>query len=213
MGFSGWPASGVTFYVGLEADNSKTYWTDHKGTYDSAVLAPMKELLEELAPEFGEARIFRPNRDIRFSADKSPYKTAIGATLRNGGYVQFSSRGLAVGAGCHTMAPDQLERYRVAVADDRSGEDLRHALAEVASRGLETPVYESLKSAPRGYPKDHPREDLLRRKTLSAWKQWPVAPWLHSGEAEERVIDALRASRPLVEWLDSHVGESGLARR
>ena len=81
MTFSGWPEEALDFYEGLEADNSKSYWTSHKAVYEQAVLRPMTELVEQLAAEFGEPKIFRPYRDIRFSADKSPYKTHIGATL------------------------------------------------------------------------------------------------------------------------------------
>jgi len=79
MSFSGWPEEALDFYDGLAADNSKTYWTAHRQIYEAAVLRPMTELVEELAPEFGEAKIFRPYRDIRFSKDKTPYKTHIGA--------------------------------------------------------------------------------------------------------------------------------------
>src|SRR5262249_19370571 len=78
MSFEGWPAEALDFYEGLEADNSKAYWTAHKAVYDEKVLAPMTELVEELAPEFGVFKIFRPYRDIRFSKDKSPYQTHIG---------------------------------------------------------------------------------------------------------------------------------------
>lgn len=81
MSFDGWPEEALEFYEGLAADNSKAYWTAHKAVYEDAVLRPMTGLLEELAAEFGEAKIFRPYRDVRFSADKSPYKTHIGATI------------------------------------------------------------------------------------------------------------------------------------
>src|SRR5204863_1827323 len=80
VAFRGWPTEALEFYEGLEADNSRTYWLDHKETYDKQVYGPMADLLAELEPEFGPGRIFRPNRDVRFSADKSPYKTAIAAT-------------------------------------------------------------------------------------------------------------------------------------
>jgi uncharacterized protein (DUF2461 family) len=82
--FPGWPAAAVEFYRGLEADNSRAYWISRKDVYEESVRAPMEALLHELADEFGEGKIFRPNRDIRFSADKSPYKTAIGALLERG---------------------------------------------------------------------------------------------------------------------------------
>ena len=104
MAFGGWPEEALDFYEGLAADNSKTYWTKHKQTYDAAVLRPMTELVEELAPEFGETKIFRPYRDVRFSKDKTPYKTHVGA-LVGSGYVQLSARGLAAGDGMYGMAP------------------------------------------------------------------------------------------------------------
>ena len=80
MTFSGWPEEAVDFYDGLEEDNSRTYWLDHKPIYDQAVKAPMEALLAELADEFGEGKIFRPYKDVRFSKDKTPYKDHQGAT-------------------------------------------------------------------------------------------------------------------------------------
>src|SRR5256884_9626511 len=93
MVFRGWPAEAIEFYEGLEADNSKTYWQENKAVYEELVRGPMDALLAELAPEYGEGRIFRPYRDVRFSKDKSPYKTAIAATLANGGVRTFSAPG------------------------------------------------------------------------------------------------------------------------
>lgn len=103
--FDGWPAEALDFYEHLEADNSKTFWQSHKDRYEQAVREPMERLLDELEPEFGPGRIFRPNRDVRFSADKSPYKTHIGAHLAAGGYVQLSADGLACGNGLYRLAP------------------------------------------------------------------------------------------------------------
>ena len=168
----------------------------------------MAALLADLEKEFGSARIFRPNRDIRFSADKSPYKTVISAVLDNGGYIQFSARGLGAGNGMHMMTPDQLDRYRKAVADDVTGVGLEKVIAEVESHQIDVTGHDTLKSAPRGYPRDHPRVDLLRHKGLIAWKEWPVKGWLGTPAAKTRVVDFLRASKPLHDWLDRHVGGS-----
>ena len=118
MAFSGWPEEALDFYDGLAADNSKSYWTEHKAVYEDKILRPMTELTEELAAEFGEPKIFRPYRDVRFSNDKSPYKTHIGAVVGGTGYVQLSAEGLGAGAGMWEMGPDRLARYREAVADD-----------------------------------------------------------------------------------------------
>ena len=132
MSFRGWRSEAIEFYEGLEADNSKTYWTENKLVYEEFVLGPMTELLTELAPEFGASKLFRPYRDVRFSADKSPYKTTIAATLEFGGYVQLSAEGLGAGSGMWMMAPDQLERYRRAVSADQTGEAPADVLAPPA---------------------------------------------------------------------------------
>ena len=208
MAFRGWPAEAIEFYEGLEADNTRAYWQDHKKDYEELVKAPMVELLAELASEFGEGKIFRPFRDVRFSKDKSPYKTAIGATLERGGYVQFSAHGLAAGTGYYVMMPDQLEQYRRAVDDDKAGEELVAIGAELRKAKIDLTGHDTLKTAPKGYPKDHPRIDLLRHKGLIAWKQWPVAAWMGTAKAKVRVVDFFVAARPLVHWLDTNVGPS-----
>jgi uncharacterized protein (TIGR02453 family) len=210
--FRGWPSEALEFYEGLAADNSKTYWTDHKAVYERQVHAPMAELLAALEPEFGPGRIFRPYRDVRFSADKSPYKTHLGAWLEAGGYLQLSAEGLAAGCGMYQMAPDQLDRYRRAVADDRTGKELTRLIATIERAGIGVHGHGSLKTAPKGYPKDHPRLDLLRHKGLTTWKEWPTAAWLGTAAAKPRIVEFLRASRPLRQWLDANVGLSNTER-
>ncbi|HWG24092.1 DUF2461 domain-containing protein [Actinospica sp.] len=208
MGFTGWPERAFTFYEGLEADNSKAYWSAHRAVYDADVVAPMEALLSELADEFGDGKLFRPYRDIRFSADKSPYKTAMGATLSRGGYIHLSADGLGVAVGYHMMAPDQLARYRQAVAEDVTGEELRRIIAEVEARGIDVVGEDPLKTAPRGYSKDHPRADLLRNKGLITWQEWPVEPWMHTAKAKARIAKHFHDSQPLQAWLDDRVGHS-----
>jgi uncharacterized protein (TIGR02453 family) len=210
MAFRGWPAEAIEFYEGLEADNTRAYWQDHKKEYEELVRRPMTELLAELAEEFGEGKIFRPFRDVRFSGDKSPYKTAIGATLERGGYVQFSSSGLAAGSGYYVMMPDQLDRYRRAVDDEKSGTALVTLVAGLRKAGLEITGHDTLKTAPKGYPKDHPRIEFLRYKGLVTWREWPAGAWLGTKRAKDRVAEFFRLSRPLNQWLRTNVGPSTL---
>ena len=207
MSFSGWPAEALDFYEGLEADNSKAYWTAHKAIYDEMVLGPMSELLEELGPEFGESKIFRPYRDVRFSKDKSPYKTNIGAVIGDG-YLQLSAQGLAAGSGMYMMAPDQLDRYRRAVVRDESGTQLERVIAETERHEVTVHGHDVLKTAPRGYPADHPRITLLRYKGVTTWKEWPAEAWLGTPAAKQRVAAFLAASQPLCAWLEANVGAS-----
>jgi uncharacterized protein (TIGR02453 family) len=212
MAFHGWRAEALEFFEGLEADNSKTYWQAHKDDYEKLVRAPMEQLLAELAPEWGEGRIFRPYRDVRFSRDKSPYKTQMGAMVGEG-YVQLSAEGLAAGCGMWEMAPDQIERYREAVGEDRFGRRLAGLVAKARAAGLDVTAHDVLKTAPRGYPKDHPRIELLRFKGLITWREWPAGAWLGTKRAKAKVVEFLRLSRPLGDWLRTNVGPSTLPER
>jgi uncharacterized protein (TIGR02453 family) len=208
VAFKGWPAEAIEFFEGLEADNSKAYWQDHKADYEKLVKAPMEELLAELEKEFGEGRIFRPYRDVRFSKDKSPYKTNIAATLSRGGYVSLTTEALGAGSGYYGLMPDQLERFRKAVADDKTGKALVKIVEKARAEGIEVSAHDVLKTAPKGYPKEHPRIELLRHKGLIFWKQWPAGAWLGTPKAKERVLELLRAAKPLLRWLEKNVGPS-----
>ncbi len=203
--FRGWPPGVTEFFDGLEMDNTKRYWTDHKAFYLSDVLGPMQALVAELAPEFGVGRIFRPYRDTRFTSDKSPYKTNIAAHI-DAGYLSLSADSLGVGSGLYMPSPGQLTAFRAAVADDRSGAELLGHLEVLRAKRIQVSARETLKSAPRGYPNDHPRIELLRYKGITAWREWPVGAWLATAASKRRIVDFLRATTPLREWLAQNVG-------
>jgi uncharacterized protein (TIGR02453 family) len=210
-GFTGFGEGAVDFYDGLEADNSKAYWTDQRAVYENDVKAPMLALLAACEAEFGPGKIFRPYRDVRFSADKTPYKTHCGATT-GPFYVQLGSDGLMAAGGYYMMAPDQVARFRTAVDDERRGGDLAKQVAAVEAEGL-TVSGGQLKTRPRGVDPGHPRLELIRRKGLYAYRSFPPDDALHEAGALTRVVAAWRCVRPLVEWLDDHVGPSEQPRR
>jgi uncharacterized protein (TIGR02453 family) len=209
--FSGFGEDAVEFYDGLAADNSKPYWNDRREVYEAHVRAPMQALLDDLEPEFGLGKIFRPYRDVRFAKDKTPYKNHCGATAGEY-YVQVGSDGLRAAAGYYVMASDQLTRFRAAVDDDRRGEDLVKRIAAVEAAGI-TIAGEQLRTRPRGFDPEHPRIELLRHKGLYGWQAWPPDDALHDATARDRVVQAWRSLSPLVEWLRDHVGPTEQARR
>jgi uncharacterized protein (TIGR02453 family) len=211
MGFAGFGEQLVDFYDGLIADNSKAYWTDHKPVYEQHVRAPMQALLAELEPEFGAGKIFRPYRDVRFSADKTPYKTHCGGYVQ-GYYVQADADGVLVAGGYYRMAGDQVRRYRVAVDEPRRGEDLRARLDVLSEHGM-TVAGELLATRPRGVAADHPRLELLRHRSLYAWRRWPGEELMLSAELSGQVAASWRSLTPLLEWLTDHVGPSEEPRR
>jgi uncharacterized protein (TIGR02453 family) len=211
VSFEGFPDEGLVFYEGLAADNSKTYWTRHKAAYDQHVRVPLQALLDELAPEFGTAKVFRPYRDVRFSHDKTPYKTHQGAVINPDGrgagawYVQISADGLMVAGGCWRLESDQVDRFRRAVSDDVQGPRLQAELDRLASLGFAIGG-ERLSRVPSGWSADGPRAELLRHKSLHAAREWEPTDWLHERRALDEVRDAWREFAELNRWLADNVG-------
>ncbi len=144
--FEGFSTEALAFYEGLEDDNSKAYWTAHKAVYDLHVKSAMESFLASLPTDFQPFHVFRPNRDVRFGKDKSPYKTTHGATSETeGGSIRYT-------------------RQRAAIDDDVQGAQLLKIIAALRKKGYEIGPGGNapLKTAPKGYPADHPRIELLR---------------------------------------------------
>lgn len=198
--FRGWPPAAFDWFAGLEADNSRAWFQANRRTYDDAVRQPIESLLAEVEAEFGAGKVFRPNRDTRFSADKTPYKTQIAALVGDGYYVQLSKDGLFVGGGLYHPERPVLARIRAAIDDDRTGAELEDLVAGLRAAGLDLVTDGALKMAPRGYAPDHRRIALLRQVHLAAARAFPPARWLHSAKAKDRVVDTWRALTPLVTW-------------
>jgi uncharacterized protein (TIGR02453 family) len=213
--FDGFPPEAFAWFAGLEADNTRAWFTAHREIYDRGVRGALEAMLENLAAELGgEVRMFRQHRDVRFSADKSPYKTTTYGLIveRPDGlpslYAQLSSRGLYAGAGYHVMAADQLTRFREAVVDDGAGAELERAIAGAEVAGIEV-FGEALKTAPRGYPRDHRRIRLLRHKALGAGRRLAAgADGIPGARALEHARKTWAGCGPLTAWLDAHVGPS-----
>jgi uncharacterized protein (TIGR02453 family) len=205
--FEGIPAGAFEFYAELEHHNNREWWLEHKDRYNTLVRDPVTALLAELEPRFGPGKVFRPNRDIRFSQDKSPYKTAQGAFASAqegvGYYLQISADGLLVGGGYHSHSPAQLVRFRNAVDASGTGESLRRIVDGVAAAGFAVEG-EKLKTVPRGYDRDHPRAELLKHKSLSAGIELGQPDWAGTADAAPKVAELWDRLRPLVDWVGRH---------
>ena len=209
--FQGIPLAAVDFFAELETNNSREWWAAHKAVHDEAVRAPMAALAAELEDEFGPIKVYRPHRDVRFSADKAPYKDHQGLVAdtgtSTGWYAQVSSRGLMTAGGWYAGAADQVQRFRLAVDDDRAGRALQHLVDDLEAEDFVIDG-EQLKTRPRGVSPDHPRLDLLRHKSLTAAREYGVPNWLESPEVLERIRQDWRTLTPLMTWLSGNVGSS-----
>jgi uncharacterized protein (TIGR02453 family) len=204
VSFTGFPVAALDFYDDLEMDNTKSFWEANKAVYAESVAAPMKALTATLEPEFGAPKVFRPYRDVRFAKDKTPYKTHqgafVGVASATGWYVELSARGVRTGAGFYDAEAARLAAFRDAIVDDRSGPQLKRILAKIEKAGFEVSG-EQLKTAPRGYDKEHPRIELLRHKQLFTGRVIGFGPVVHTAELADIVRDDWRTLKPLVDWL------------
>src|SRR5215203_4097860 len=202
---SGFRPAALRFFQDLEDDNSREFWLAHSHTYEREVKQPLLALLESLPEKYQPFRLYRMNRDLRFTKDKSPYKIQQGAISEAEGgdyYLHPDGTGLLVAAGAYRLEPDQLERYRTAVDDGRKGRALERILADLEQQAVETQMgMPALRTAPRGYAKDHPRIDLLRRKGLVGSRTLTGTELRDGDRIRDFVVETFTACEPLVGWL------------
>lgn len=202
--FSGFPREAFTFFAGLARHNEREWFLARKAVFEECCQAPLKALTVALDPPFGAARLTRIYRDLRFSKDKSPYRTHISAVVR-GIYLGLSKEGLWTGTGLYMPEPAVLRRLRAAIDDESSGRTLAALLASLRRKGYEVDTHERLASVPRGFPADHPRADLLRMKDVYAGRTLTPSQ-LSSPVALTRIRKICQDVAPLQRWLKTHVG-------
>jgi uncharacterized protein (TIGR02453 family) len=210
------------FLSALQAHNTKAWFDAHRADYDAAKQA-VEALIEAVIDEFRPIEdfedltpkdcLFRINRDVRFAKDKSPYKINFGASLALGGkhsrrmpyyiHLQPGNQSLLAG-GLYMPTPEQIGKVRAAIAADSA--PLRKILrgkAFIENFGVVTDETEGrLKTAPKGYDRDHPDVDLLQ------FKQWAVTKPLTdkavlAPDLVAQTVKVFKILKPLNDWLNS----------
>ncbi len=209
--FGGLDPDAFVFYAELEANQTKPWWLENKRRYEERVRGPVERLAEELGDEFGPLKIFRPYNDVRFSADKRPYKEHLGLVSSDisstAFYLQVSSAGLMLGGGLYQPSREQLARFREIIDSSRLVGDLEATLEEVAEHGYVVTQDDAVATAPRGFSVDHPHIDLLRLRRLAVTQQMPPEPWMATPEALDVVRAGWRVVRIWNDWLDENLRE------
>ncbi len=208
--FEGFGPDLLEFYEGLVADNSRAYWEEHQLVYDQQVAGPAKALAAALSEEFGPVKVFRPHRDVRFSKDKAPYKTSLSMMSGRGGgaihYFSIGLEGVDLAGGTYMPAKDQLRCFRDLQDDERRAGEMDALLTALDAQGFSMMEEGALKTAPRGWSRDHPRIDVLRLKHLVVGQDREPGPWLGSASCLDEVAAAWRVVTRWNTWLDRHVG-------
>lgn len=201
MTFSGFGPDATAFLSGLKKDNSRQFFEAHRQDYVNAIRQPLEDLLGEAEVSYGPGRVMRPNRDVRFSANKAPYKTnaSIWAGSVAGVYLSVTAEHLEVGGGLYSPSRDQLERARTAIDSvPLASSRLDEIVEALVSTGFEL-AGPFLATAPRGYARDHPSIELLRLKHYAALTTLPVTA------SPEMIRDAWHSVEELIAWVDRYV--------
>ena len=209
--FEGFGQHGLEFFERLSVDNTKAFWLANRTQFEAEVAEPLHALADELSPQFGQAKVFRPYRDVRFSTDKTPYKehAAFGFFEGTGGlYFQVSPAGLLLAGGMYEPARDQLERFRDLQDDPKAVRSLDALLPQLADVGYPLGEGAPLKTAPRGRSVDHPRIELIRRTMLTVSHTFAPEPWFFDRELLDRVAQGFVTIGRWNSWLADHVGQS-----
>ncbi len=224
-GFGGFPKEAVRFFRLLEKNNTKEWFEAHRPCFERHVLEPsrafvaaMGERLARLSPEVNadprtDRSIFRLHRDIRFSKDKSPYKTHLGIYFWEGRgkrmecpgyYFHLEPPNLMLGAGFHEFSGPVLARFRKAAADAKTGKALRQAMEKVERKGYEVGGTH-YKRVPRGFDPEHPNADLLRHSGLWVGTEVRIPRELHGPGIVKWCFERFRAMDPLQRWVVRHL--------
>jgi uncharacterized protein (TIGR02453 family) len=223
--FTGFDRNAMAFWHELAMEMSREWFAANKERYERLWLAPMTALVEDvaarLAPVYaprklGPPRALRIYRDVRFAADKTPYKTHIAAVIRMAGkpigqvgtsvlYVHLGLDEEYVGSGCWKFDAGKLARWRK-VVPGKAGGELLAILAKLRKAGYAPHSDESYQRVPSGFAPDHPRAELLKMKGLTVPFPEIPAGLLHRPKLADWLYTHARATAPLVSWLHDHLG-------
>lgn len=220
--FTGFSKTAPAFFHELAVEMNRAWFLENKQRYETDWVEPMTALLTKvqggLAAAYkpvrlAEPKVMRIHRDVRFSKDKAPYKTHIGAVLRlvakdespAAMYLHLGSEEEFVGVGTYFFDADRLATWRKVVAG-KAGADLAAMIAKLRKAGYEVGGHDDYKKVPKGYDPDHPRAELLKLKGLTAGPGAIPRGLLHKPGLADWLIEHGVALAPLVRWLHSKIG-------
>jgi len=225
--FRGFADARGDFFVALALQNDRDWFQAHRAEYEEGWARPMAALLEEVRARLEGAygkralsapKVFRLNRDVRFSKDKAAYKTHVAGwiPLATGPqtspmsspaalYLQVGPLERFTGSGCWMLEPEALQRFRSALLDPRRGAALARHLAALEAKGFARSSAETLVRVPKGVDPEHPRADLLRMKGLVVDPGEVPRRLLTRPDLVAWLVERARAAAPVVTWLKDNV--------
>jgi uncharacterized protein (TIGR02453 family) len=223
--FTGFPKDAPAFWHELASEMNKEWFDANKQRYESQWVEPMTRLLAGVSAKLAKAykpfvlgppKIMRIYRDTRFSKDKAPYKTHIGAVITVGGkalaqagnaalYMHMGADEEFVGVGCYFFEPDKLPKWRKQVAG-KAGESLAKLVDKLRDAGYAVGGHDDLKKVPKPYDAEHPRGEFLKMKGLTGGLPEIPRGLIFKPELVDWLAEHAAAMAPMVSWIQKHVG-------
>jgi uncharacterized protein (TIGR02453 family) len=226
MAFEGFRKPFFGFFAELAANNDKAWFEANRARYEADVKTPLIEFVLALAPKLAKIApnfvadpkksLFRIHRDVRFSKDKSPYKTNAGLSFRHergkdvhtpGYYIHLEPGGVFYGGGVWKPEPDTLTQIRDAIAQKTKAWEKAKADPKLRA------VYDGLGDGdplarpPRGYAPDHPAIEDIKKRTFFVFTEVPVRTAARAAFVDD-VATAFGAAKPVMKFLTEAVGET-----
>lgn len=225
MQFTGFTREGLQFLDDLKFNNNREWYEANKHIYITGLRDPALAFIEALGAKLktlsggvihydtrtnGAGSLMRINRDTRFSADKSPYKTNLGIVFWAADgkkletpsyYFHIDSENILLYTGMYGFQKPMLEAFRRAIADDKSGSELVKIVQSLKAQGAYEVGGEASKRVPAGYSADHPRAEFLKYKGFSARAPQISAAVATSTELVDVCYEYAQKMQPLFEWL------------
>jgi len=211
---TGFSKDTVKFLKDLKVNNNRDWFQANKKIYEAVVKQPaakvsaaLNEQVEKLTGTPHKAKIFRVNRDVRFSKDKTPYNTHVhmafspdtDGSVKPMWFFGLDTQKLVLGAGVFEFPKEHLEAWRERISGGE-GEELAKILAKREKSGARIGD-PALKRVPKPWPPDHPRENLLRHKGLAVWLDAPGKDFAFGDKVAENCAKEFKRLLPLVNWL------------
>lgn len=223
--FNGFSQEAVQFFASLAMNNDKAWFDAHKKEYETYVKQPafqfiqsMGARLQDIAPDIQaipkiNQGLFRLNRDVRFSKDKSPYKTHLGIWLwegkrkrmeNSGFYLHLEGDKLLLGVGIYMFPKELMTRYRDAIVDDLMGGRFQKMNETLKKQGIDLKG-KHFKKCPRGYDPQHPNAQYLLYNGLHTGEETTIPAAFFSAELVDYCYKIYKKMLPLHVWLRDSV--------
>ncbi len=224
--FNGFSKATFKFFKDLENNNKKEWFEKNREVFEKNVLEPAQDFVMEMGERLKskcpkivaipktDKSIFRIYRDVRFSKNKTPYKTHLGIFLWEGPrkklgnpgfYLQLDKSSILIAGGQYSFPDELLKSYRDTVSDPKKGAEVAKIVNKLSKKETFKLGGSHYKKVPRGYDKDNPNAELLLHNGLYFYYEGPIPKEATSRDFLDYSYDIFMEIYPLHKWLRENI--------